>query len=153
MSDLAFRITPFDAPESALLIEEVQAEYVERYGGPDEAPVDPSDFAPPHGVFVVGWESCALVGCGGVRVTEPGIAELKRMYVRQAARRRGIARQLLARVEDEARALGATTLRLETGLRQPEAIALYTSAGYVATEPFGYYAGHPNSRHFAKQLG
>jgi GNAT superfamily N-acetyltransferase len=153
MSDLSFRVTPFDAPESVLLIEELQADLADRYGSPDETPVHPAEFTPPDGVFVVGWESCALVGCAGARVSESGIAELKRMYVREAVRRRGIARLLLARVEDEARALGATTLRLETGLRQPEAIALYTSAGYVATEPFGYYACHPDSRHFAKVLG
>jgi GNAT superfamily N-acetyltransferase len=153
MSDLCFRVTPFDAPESALLINEVQAEYVARYGGVDETPVDPTEFAPPNGIFVVGWDICDLVACGGVRLVEPGVAELKRMYVRVAARRRGIARMLLARLEDEAHAIGATTLRLETGLRQPEAIALYTSAGYVATEPFGFYAGAPESRHYAKQLG
>lgn len=152
MSDIALRITPFDAPESVLLIDEVQAEYVERYGGPDETPVDPAEFAPPHGVFLVGWDICELVACGGVRITEPGLAELKRMYVRKAARRRGIARLLLSRLEDEARALGATTLRLETGLRQPEAIAFYASAGYVATAPFGFYAGAPEAKHLAKAL-
>ena len=153
MSDIVFRITPFDAPESALLIEEVQAEYVERYGSPDETPVDSSEFALPHGIFVVGWDICELAACGGVRITEPGLAELKRMYVRKQARRRGIGRLLLSRLEDEALGLGATTLRLETGLRQPEAIALYSAAGYTATEPFGFYAGHPDSRHLAKRLG
>jgi GNAT superfamily N-acetyltransferase len=153
VSDVSFRVTPFDAPESALLIGEVQAEYVERYGGMDETPVDAAEFAPPRGVFVIAWEICELVACGGVRLVQPAVAELKRMYVRKAARRRGIARLLLGRLEDEARALGATTLRLETGLRQPEAIALYTSAGYVATEPFGFYAEAPESKHFAKPLG
>lgn len=152
MSDITFRVTPFDAPESRLLIGEVQAEYVERYGGPDETPVDPAEFAPPHGIFVVGWDICELVACGGVRITAPGVAELKRMYVRASARRRGIARTLLGRLEDEARGLGAGLLRLETGSRQPEAIALYESAGYAATEPFGHYACEPESRHFAKEL-
>ena len=152
MSDIDFKVTPFDAPESRLLIEEVQAEYVERYGGPDETPVDPAEFAPPQGVFLVGWDICELVACGGVRITEPGLAELKRMYVRAQARRRGIARLLLARLEDEARALGAAVLRLETGARQPEAIALYEAAGFLETDPFGHYANEPESRHFAKRL-
>ena len=74
------------------------------------------------------------------------------MYVIPAARRRGIARALLDHLEDEARTLGATRLRLETGLHQPEAIALYASAGYVETEPFGHYAGAPLARHLAKNL-
>lgn len=152
MSDIDFKVTPFDAPESRLLIEEVQAEYVERYGGPDETPVDPAEFAPPQGVFLVGWDICELVACGGVRITEPGLAVLKRMYVRAQARRRGIARLLLARLEDEARALGAAVLRLETGARQPEAIALYEAAGFLETDPFGHYANEPESRHFAKRL-
>jgi ribosomal protein S18 acetylase RimI-like enzyme len=74
------------------------------------------------------------------------------MYVAPAVRRRGIARALLSRLEIEARALGASVLRLETGLHQPEAIALYESAGYVEIEPFGYYANAPLARHLARQL-
>jgi ribosomal protein S18 acetylase RimI-like enzyme len=74
------------------------------------------------------------------------------MYVAPAARRRGIARALLDHLEGEARTLGATRLRLETGLHQPEALALYASAGYAEAEPFGHYAGAPLARHLAKNL-
>jgi GNAT superfamily N-acetyltransferase len=152
MSDIEFKVMAYDAPESAELIGELEAEYVVRYGTTDETPVDAGEFAAPCGVFVVGFDGELPVACGGVRVIEPGLAELKRMYVRAATRRRGIARQLLTRLEDEARLLGAVRLRLETGLRQPEAIAMYASAGYTSTEPFGHYAGQPLSRHFAKDL-
>jgi len=152
MSDIDFRVTAFDAPESVELIGELQAEYMVRYGTGDETPVDAREFAAPRGIFVVGWDAELPVACGGVRVTAPGLAELKRMYVRVAARRRGIARQLLTRLEDEARLLGAGMLRLQTGLQQPEAIAMYESAGYTGTEPFGHYADEPLARHFAKAL-
>jgi GNAT superfamily N-acetyltransferase len=152
VSDIEFRVTAFDAPESAELIEEVQGEYVVRYGGRDETAVDPAEFVPPQGVFIVGWDGDLPVACGGVRITGPGLAELKRVFVRAAARRRGIARQLLDRLENEARSLGAARLRLETGIRQPEAIAMYESAGYTDTDPFGHYADEPLSRHLAKVL-
>lgn len=81
------------------------------------------------------------VGCGALREIAPGVAELKRMYVVPAARGRGVAAMVLAALEDEARARGWTTLRLETGPRQPEAMALYTRAGYRPIEAFGVYAG------------
>lgn len=152
VTDIDFRVAAFDAPESALLIDEVQAEYVVRYGSRDESPVDPAEFAPPSGVFLVGWDGEHPVACGGVRITDPGVAELKRMYVRTPWRRQGIARTLLARLENEARNLDAALLRLETGSRQPEAIAMYLAAGYADTDAFGHYACEPESRHFAKRL-
>mgnify|MGYP001556039694 CR=1 FL=1 len=152
MSDVEFLVTAYDAPESVELIDELQAEYVRRYGSGDDTPVAVAEFALPRGIFIVGWSDGQPVACGGLRVPEPGVVELKRMYVRSAARRRGIARLLLAPLEDEARGLGATQLRLETGARQPEAIAMYASAGYVDTEPFGHYADAPESRHLAKHL-
>ena len=152
MSDVELTVTSYDSPEAVELIDEVQAEYVVRYGSGDASPVDATEFAPPQGIFIVGSDADGPVACGGIRLTEPGLAELKRMYVRARARRRGIARMLLARLEDEARTMGAVTLRLETGARQPEAIALYASAGYLQTEPFGHYAESPTSRHLAKPL-
>ena len=74
------------------------------------------------------------------------------MYVRSAHRRRGHATRLLTAVEDRAREMGYRQLVLETGLEQPEAIALYESAGYVAVPAFGYYAAEPNSRSYGKDL-
>jgi GNAT superfamily N-acetyltransferase len=152
MSDVDFRFAAFDAPVSVELTEAVQQEYMVRYGQRDATLIRPAEFAAPQGVFVIGWDAEQPVACGGVRLVEPGVGELKRMYVAPHARRRGIARRMLHRLEGEAVELGATTLRLETGLHQPEAIALYASAGYVDVEPFGHYACHPLARHLAKNL-
>jgi GNAT superfamily N-acetyltransferase len=149
---LRLAVVPFDDPVSQQLIDELQAEYVARYGGGDATPVEPGEFAPPNGTFIVVSDAGEPVACGGFRITEPGIAELKRMYVRAAHRRRGIARMLLARLEDEAREAGVRLLRLETGSRQPEALAMYTAMGYVDAEPFGHYACEPEARHYAKVL-
>jgi GNAT superfamily N-acetyltransferase len=152
VSDVVFLVAAFDAPVSAELTEAVQQEYMVRYGQRDATVITAAEFAPPHGIFLVGWDDDQPISCGGVRLVEPGVGELKRMYVAPHARRRGIARRLLHRLEHEAVELGATTLRLETGLHQPEALALYASEGYVDVEPFGHYACHPLARHLGKLL-
>ena len=131
-------------PDAERLIEEVQAEYVARYGGRDEAPIDPLEFAPPEGSFFVGYLDADPVATGawrrsGVeRLGTAATAEIKRMYVVPRAQRRGVARRVLAHLEETAREAGFEALVLETGIRQPEAIALYESSGYVRIPGFGY---------------
>jgi len=79
-------------------------------------------------------------------------AEVKRMYVVPRARGLSLARAMLAHLEDTARESGAEMMVLETGLRQPEAIALYESEGYLPIEPYGFYRDSPLSRCFEKHL-
>jgi putative acetyltransferase len=93
----------------------------------------------PHMRFFLAWLGGSTVGCGGVALFD-GYAEVKRMYTRPSARRRGVAKALLAKIEDEARVAGAPVLRLETGIHQPEAIGLYERAGFRPCGPFGPYA-------------
>ena len=81
------------------------------------------------------------VGCGALRAVSPDVAELKRMYVVPVQRGRGLSKRLLAALESAAARRGWTTLRLETGPRQPEAVALYEGAGYRPIGPFGAYVG------------
>jgi len=84
----------------------------------------------------------AAVGCGGVALLD-GFAEFKRMYVRPAARGRGVADALAARLEAEARAVGYTVLRLETGIDQRAAMRFYERSGFRACEAFEPYASMP----------
>ena len=93
-----------------------------------------------------------VVACGAWQPLEPGVAELKRMYVRPAYRGRGIARQLVVALEEEALAAERPVLRLETGTYLPAAIALYRSAGYVPIPVYGEYVGNPYSVCFEKSL-
>jgi putative acetyltransferase len=93
-----------------------------------------------------------LVGCGAIQPLDAGTAEIKRMYVRPSYRGRGIARQVLAALEELAWSAGHTTLRLETGDFMPEAVKLYTSSDYVPIPTYGEYAGNPNSVCFEKRL-
>jgi GNAT superfamily N-acetyltransferase len=147
-------------PDALLLLEEVQQEYVVRYGSRDETPYDPAEFDPPTGVFYVGYRDGTPVSTGGWRfrddVSRLGSrrpVEVKRMYVVPAARRSGLARLMLAHLEATARDAGADVVLLETGLEQPEGIALYEASGYELVEGFGHYRGFPSNRCFARRLG
>ena len=93
----------------------------------------------PHIRFFLARLHGAAVGCGGVALFDD-FAEVKRMYVRDAARRQGVAGALLARLEDEARGAGLSWLRLETGENQVAAMQLYTRAGFRHCAAFGDYA-------------
>lgn len=146
------RPLPYTDPVVRALEAELQQEYVLRYGGGDESPVDPAQFAPPHGLFLVGFVDDEPVASGGYRQHEDGVAEIKRMYVVGDRRRTGYARRLLAELERRAAAAGYRRILLETGLRQPEAIELYQTSGYQPVSDFGYYQGKPLSRAFGKDL-
>ena len=92
------------------------------------------------------------VGCGAIKQVDADAVEVKRMYTLPAWRGKGVASRLLAELEQWARELGMERCILETGLRQPEAIALYESNGYELIPNYGPYAGVTNSRCFAKVL-
>jgi GNAT superfamily N-acetyltransferase len=165
MSSLSTRLSitevSYDHPDAQRLIAEVQDEYVQRYGGPDSSPMDPLEFQPPQGLFLVGYVGSEPVAMGGWRRHEDGhpqtswaapVVEVKRMYVTAAWRGRGYARAMLAQLEDTARDAGARWLVLETGHRQPEAVQLYQSCGYQPVPPFGHYADRPLAIHLGKDL-
>jgi GNAT superfamily N-acetyltransferase len=139
-------------PVAAKLIAELQAEYVTRYGGPDETPVAPGEFDPPDGLFLVGSLDGDAVAAGGWRRVGDGVAEIKRMYVAERARRRGLSRQMLTELESTLAGAGYQRIVLMTALAQPEAIALYESSGYQIAEPYGIYACEPDARFYAKPL-
>ncbi|MGW2084147.1 GNAT family N-acetyltransferase [Streptomyces sp. NPDC001880] len=152
---------PFDHPDAVKLNDQVQLEYAERYGDEgDVTPLDPSMFEPPHGLYLLAYDAQDRpVATGGWRTQDQndegysdGDAELKRMFVIPEGRGSGLARRLLAALEADARAAGRVRMVLETGDKQPEAIALYESSGYVPCEKFGHYRTYESSRCFAKPL-
>ncbi|MCW2855953.1 MAG: GCN5-related N-acetyltransferase [Marmoricola sp.] len=146
-------------PDSARLVEEVQVEYVARYGSRDETPIEPGYFEPPAGAFLVGYLDGVAVATGAWRrrtdvdaLGSNAAAEIKRMYVVPAARGRGRARAMLEHLERTAASSGAEVMILETGTGQPEAIALYGSAGYEPIAGFGHYRSSPLNRCMARRL-
>ncbi|WP_419995667.1 GNAT family N-acetyltransferase [Streptomyces boninensis] len=156
------RITPvpYDHPDAVKLDELTQLEYVERYGEGDATPMDPAHFEPPHGVYLLAYdEDDAPVATGGWRAMSAtpeglrdGDAEMKRMFVIREARGQGLARAMIAALEDSARAAGRLRMVLETGGEQPEAIALYRSSGYAPAERYGHYRNEPDAEYYAKDL-
>jgi putative acetyltransferase len=92
------------------------------------------------------------VGCGALRVDPSGYGELKRMFVRPEARGRNVGRAILLRVEEAAVAETLSCVRLETGIRQHEALGLYRASGYREIPPFGEYAPDPLSVFMEKRI-
>lgn len=129
-----------------------RVEIAERYGTPDSEPgVAPSEADVVE--FVVAYEhGGTAVGCGGLRDLGDGAGEIKRMYVTPPWRGSECASRLLAELEDRARARGWSSLRLETGDSQPDAVRFYTRSGYVRIPNFGAYAGVEASRCFEREL-
>ncbi|MGK9165359.1 GNAT family N-acetyltransferase [Inquilinus limosus] len=115
--------------------------------------LDISSLERPEVRFFVARREGRVVGCGALRVGTGGQAELKRMFVDPAARGLKVGRDLLARIEDEARTLGVRLIQLETGIHQPEAIGLYRRFGYRDRGPFGDYGPDPLSLFMEKELG
>ncbi|HEX3796375.1 MAG TPA: GNAT family N-acetyltransferase [Acidimicrobiales bacterium] len=129
---------PEEAPAAELLAE-MRADLIAAYDNAsrlDNPPLAPSELRAPQGSYLVGWEGYEPVAGGGVRRLDDGLAEIKRMYVRPAARSRGMAGQLLAALEDVAVDLGYRRVRLDTGPKQPHAESLYRRSGYRVIAPY-----------------
>ncbi|MGW0533492.1 GNAT family N-acetyltransferase [Streptomyces sp. NPDC003032] len=156
------RAVTFAHPDAVELNDRVQLEYAQRYGDEGDAThLDPSMFEPPRGLYLIAYdESGTPLATGGWRAMDAngegyddGDAELKRMYVTPEARGLGLARRILAVLEDDAKAAGRARMVLETGTKQPEAIALYLSSGYApAPTKFGHYRFEELSLHYVKAL-
>ena len=138
--------------DAVCLIRELDEELRRRYPGWIPHGLRAEEMNDPRLVFLVARAGGRAIGCGAVRELEPGVGEVKRMFVVDEWRGRGVARQILSALESRARERGYVTLRIETGKGQPEAISLYRSAGYADIPPFGDYVGNPVSVCFEKRL-
>ncbi len=151
--NVEIRSEPIDGPVAASLIRALIAELDQRY--PEEengGGLELHEVVPPHGVFLLVRVGGQPVACGAVRRLEGQVAELKRMYVEPRWRGQGLARRLLVKLEEMSRQLGFEKIRLETGIRQPEAIGLYETSGYRRIPAYGEYEGSELSVCFEKSL-
>lgn len=151
MSLLIRRESPA-SPDAISLIDELEAHLAARYPAQSRHGYSVDKLLREGVAFFVARVEGEPVGCGGVQSFDDGSGELKRMYVRPALRGQGVAKALLARLVAHAADEGAGVVRLETGVHQHEAIALYRGAGFEAIGPFGDYREDPNSVFLEKAL-
>lgn len=141
-----------DQPQVRALLEASDAYMASLYPAESNHMLDVSALQKSNVQFIVARSSGAAVGCGAVVRSSENWSEIKRMFVSPAARGQKLGWLLLQRLEELAVDSGATALRLETGIRQPQALALYRAAGFVEIEPFGSYLPDPLSLFMEKPL-
>lgn len=134
----------------AALDSEIQARYREPLDV--DLSLDAHEVAERSGCFALAWVERRAVGCGAVRLVDDDTAELKRMFVLPKFRRQGVAKTLLQFLENEAVALGATRVVLETVTAPAGAAALYRWAGYSEIPRFGPYVNSEISYCMGKRL-
>ena len=150
---LAVNVEPVTSPGALSVIYAALDELARRYGpGADADHLDLDEMTPPRGIFVVAREDTHVVGGVGVRsILEPEArtGEIKRLWVRPDLRRRGVGAALMQGIVAAARGIGLRELYLETGSRQPEAIAFYGAIGWRSVEslPEGAYS-YPHVHRF-----
>jgi putative acetyltransferase len=142
-----------DQPDVLRLLAESDAYHTALYPSDSLHLLDAAALAAPGVTFIVARIAGAAVGCGAIVRRADGEAEIKRMYVAPRARGRDLGRRILSALEAEARRLRIRRLLLETGTRQPAAIALYRAMGYRDVPPFDGYVDDPLSVFMAKDLG
>lgn len=144
-----------DTPDVAQLVHDLQ-HYLEQFYPPESQHGFSIDQLVAQQVdFFVARIDGVAAGCCGVKfyAYDGGFGEIKRMYVPPVWRGRGIAKQLLTQIETHTINHGYRTLRLETGIHQEEALALYEWFGFVRIPPFGEYTTDPLSICYEKKLG
>jgi putative acetyltransferase len=143
MSGESFRVDVADprGSEAAELISELSAELARRYDYMEDGSggFKPEDALGPRGAFVIGRVHGKPVACGAIRPLKEDVAELKRVFVKVGFRGRGYSKVIVKELERQARGRGYRVMRLETGVRQPEAISLYESLGYHRIPNYGEY--------------
>jgi putative acetyltransferase len=152
MTSIEIGIERPDQPEVAALLESSDAYLASLYPAESNHLLDIASLLQPGVTFIVARIDGRALGCAAVVDSGEGWAEVKRMFVSPAARGRQLGRRLLEQIETIAAARGASKLRLETGGRQPEALALYASSGFVEIGPFGKYRPDPLSIFMEKPI-
>ena len=146
------------APESprqaeiVRLVEELDEYLGALYPAASNHLLDIETLAQPDIRFFVARREGEAQGCVALRVDPAGYGEVKRLYVPPRARGLALGRRLLAAIEEQARRERLTSLRLETGIHQPEALGLFRAAGFVEIAPFASYLPDPLSVFLEKTL-
>jgi putative acetyltransferase len=139
-------------PDVRALIEELDRYLIGLYDPDENHLLDIESLRAPDVSFYVARRAGVALACGAVRVIEPGVGEVKRVYAAPRARGLGLGRRILEALEQRARELHLRELKLETGDRQPEALALFKACGFKPCGPFGGYHQGVTSLFFVKLI-
>ncbi len=154
MAPIRFEVTDPEAPPATELLAEMETELNELYRSRHrlaKPKLSAHELRAPSGRYLVAWRDQVAIAGGGLRCLAPGMAEIKRMWVRPPFRSQGVAAELLAALEAAAVSMGYGAARLDTGPKQVHAIALYKTAGY---REIGDYNGNPFACYWGeKELG
>ena len=140
-----------DSPDFKALVALLDKELDERYGAQQEFFGQFNSLAHIKQV-VVAYADDVPAGCGAIKEYEAATTEVKRMFVKPGFRGKGIAAAILAELEKWAKESGYSHTILQTGMNQPEAVALYSKAGYQHIENYGQYVGTEDSICMKKRL-
>jgi putative acetyltransferase len=151
-SDVRLALESPRQPEVAELVRELDAYLTGLYPAESNHLLTLDELSAPEVRFFVARRGGEALGCGALRIDAAGYGEVKRMFVRPRARGLDLGRRILARLEEEARREGLAWVRLETGVRQAEALGLYRRSGYVERDAFGPYRPDPLSVFMEKAL-
>jgi putative acetyltransferase len=141
-----------DSPEAAGLILELEAHLASLYPATSRHGFSVERLVAEKVDFFVLRSDGMPAGCGGILFVDGEYGEIKRMFVRPEFRGLGLGRRILEHLTGHATSHGITLLRLETGIHQEEAIALYERQGFHRIPPFGPYTGDPLTLCYEKQL-
>jgi Acetyltransferases len=141
-----------DSPDASLLISELQNILEPLYPPESRHGYPIEKLLQEQVAFFVTRVDGVPAGCGGIKLFGSLYGEIKRMYVRPQFRGQGLGKRMLETLEDYARQHGLSLLRLETGIYQTEAIALYEQYGFKQIPPFGPYREDPLSRCYEKAI-
>jgi putative acetyltransferase len=146
------RVIPKDNVDALELIGELDKELLQRYPSSSIHTLDLDKITSESGLFLVGYISEIAVACCSLCEIESSVGEIKRVFVRQQYRRKGISEQMMKHLEEQTESDGYKFLRVETGVKQPEAIAMYKKLGYYDIPKYGEYTNDSNSVCMEKSL-
>jgi len=142
---IEIRVEDPNVPEVLELLDASDALMDSLYPSESNHLIDVHALRQPNVTFLVARSDGMALGCAAVVDAARDWSEIKRMFVSPAARGKGVGRLLLRQLQSIARQQGKSFLRLETGIKQPEALALYRSHGFKEIAAFGNYRPDPLS--------
>jgi N-acetylglutamate synthase-like GNAT family acetyltransferase len=140
-----------NSPEALQLMEELSNSLEAITGDSGKSSFNASDVCVERSLFILAYDEAGeVIGCGAIRPISEDIAEVKRMFAKSKGK--GIGTEILCYLEQQAKELSYSTLRLETRLINRQAISFYEKNGYIRIDNYGRYVNRPEAVCFEKDI-